>query len=486
MHYWQWPLLVHRWLYSEDWQHGLAIPLFGAYMVYSRRHDLLRAPQRGCFWGLLVMAAAALMELAGFAWLHVNYVSNVGMVLMLLGLVLYCGGPSLARVVWVPIAFWVIAMPLPPQLYQDICVKLQNIAAAGSADLMGIFGVHVEVAASTLIFNDIRGFPVQPPLEVEGACSGIHSIMAYLALGVVMAYLEDRPLWQRLSLLSVIIPVAIFTNILRVAITITAYYVDHPELGRDFMHSLTGLAMLIPTALILWGFSWLLKRLFIDADEPGSCGRGQDRMKFRGLDLQRRFVVAAGFLGAFGLFWPLAVWALDWTMTKIPVAWPNGVTVSPDFRLTSLPASFGHYRLAEGDLPGGLHLEHGERVMDEDERKILEVGTYIDAGRRLAEQQLVRQSLLRGHSPEQGLPPAILVPARGLLHGHLRDRASYPGKVHDSRRRHPGRGRSHDAVSGHRPRPAVEGPPQRPAVLLQVAGARGPGGAVLHVPGQWP
>ena len=105
-------------------------------------------------------------------------------------------------------------------------------------------------------------------------------------------------------------------------------------------------------------------------------------MKFRGLDLQRRFVVAAGFLGAFGLFWPLAVWALDWTMTKIPVAWPDGVTVSPDFRLTSLPASFGHYRLAEGDLPGGLHLEHGERVMDEDERKILEVGTYIDAGRR--------------------------------------------------------------------------------------------------------
>ena len=159
VHYWQWPLLVHRWLYSEDWQHGLAIPLFGAYMVYSRCHDLLRAPQRGCFWGLLVMAAAALMELAGFAWLHVNYVSNVGMVLMLLGLVLYCGGPSLARVVWVPIAFWVIAMPLPPQLYQDICVKLQNIAAAGSADLMGIFGVHVEVAASTLIFNDIRAFP---------------------------------------------------------------------------------------------------------------------------------------------------------------------------------------------------------------------------------------------------------------------------------------------------------------------------------------
>ena len=90
-----------------------------------------------------------------------------------------------------------------------------------------------------------------------------------------MAYLEDRPLWQRLSLLSVIIPVAIFTNILRVAITITAYYVDHPELGRDFMHSLTGLAMLIPTALILWGFSWLLKRLFIDADEPGAAEGGK-------------------------------------------------------------------------------------------------------------------------------------------------------------------------------------------------------------------
>jgi exosortase len=272
VNYWQWPILVPKWLKEDDWQHGLAIPLFGLYLLYCRRHELLSAPRKGCWWGLVIMIGAALMEVIGFYPLCVAYIFHVGMVFLLFGLVLFMAGPKVMKVVWLPILFWILAMPLPPLLYNNIAFHLQNLAAKWSAVIMLIFGVHVDVSGSFLTFASIAGKECN--LEVAGACSGIHSLMAYLSLGVAMAYLQDRPVWQRIVLLLSIIPVAIFTNVLRVAITIEMYYLDHPELGDKFMHELTGLFMLVPTFLLLWLISWVLKRIFVEVEDKPSAAAG--------------------------------------------------------------------------------------------------------------------------------------------------------------------------------------------------------------------
>jgi exosortase/archaeosortase family protein len=76
--------------------------------------------------------------------------------------------------------------------------------------------------------------------------------MAFLALGVAMAYLHYRPIWQRIVLLTSTIPIAILCNIIRVTATGFIYILIHPKYAQGIYHDLLGLAML-PLAFGLYG-----------------------------------------------------------------------------------------------------------------------------------------------------------------------------------------------------------------------------------------
>jgi exosortase/archaeosortase family protein len=88
--------------------------------------------------------------------------------------------------------------------------------------------------------------------------------MAFLALGVVMAYIHRRPLWQRVILLASTVPIAIFCNIVRVTCTGFIYVLANPEYTQGIYHDLLGLAML-PLAFGLYGFlAWFMSSLFVE------------------------------------------------------------------------------------------------------------------------------------------------------------------------------------------------------------------------------
>ena len=91
--------------------------------------------------------------------------------------------------------------------------------------------------------------------------------MAFLALGVAMAYLHYRPMWQRIVLLISTIPIAILCNIVRVTITGFIYVLVHPKYTQGVYHDALGMAML-PLAFGLYGFlAWFMSSLFINEDQ---------------------------------------------------------------------------------------------------------------------------------------------------------------------------------------------------------------------------
>jgi exosortase/archaeosortase family protein len=92
-------------------------------------------------------------------------------------------------------------------------------------------------------------------------------LMVFLALGVAMAYLHYRPLWQRIILLASTVPIAIFCNVVRVTVTGFVYILIHPKYAQGIYHDMLGLAML-PLAFGLYGFlAWFMSSLFIDESE---------------------------------------------------------------------------------------------------------------------------------------------------------------------------------------------------------------------------
>jgi len=104
-------------------------------------------------------------------------------------------------------------------------------------------------------------------LNVAEACSGMRLLMAFLALGVAMAYLEYRPVVHRLVLVGSTIPIAIFCNMLRVLITGLIHIFVGPQYASCTMHTLLGLLILL-VAFGLYGLlAWIMNRLYVEESE---------------------------------------------------------------------------------------------------------------------------------------------------------------------------------------------------------------------------
>jgi len=257
--------LAMKWFRDANWSHGFIIPLFSLYLLYSRRDDLFAARRRVFLPGLALM----LLMLAGtFLGIYPgrNYwISQLCMVGMLFGLVLYLSGPAVIRVTWLPILFLVFAMPIPDSLYLKAALPLQNLAAKGAVLILRLLQVTIWSTASNLTLISKSG--AAQNLTVAEACSGMRLLMAFLALGVAMAYLDEKPLWQRAILVASAIPIAVACNVVRVAITSWMYYIDKVEFGQKFMHTFTGMLMLIPAFGLLWLLGWVLRAMVVEEDD---------------------------------------------------------------------------------------------------------------------------------------------------------------------------------------------------------------------------
>ena len=184
------------------------------------------------------------------------------------GTVLFLGGWRLVRYTWLPICFLIFAIPFPQRYYVKYTMGLRTVSASVAGYLLNLMeGVETSVTGVVIdiVYN---GRHLEPKLNVAEACSGMRLLMAFLALGVAMAYLHYRPIWQRLVLLASTIPIAVLCNIIRVSTTGFIYVFIGPQYTVGIYHDTLGIAML-PLAFGLYGLlAWFMSSLFVeDSDE---------------------------------------------------------------------------------------------------------------------------------------------------------------------------------------------------------------------------
>lgn len=286
--------LVHLWLTDPSWSHGFLIPLFSLYFIHQRRREILGLeyasdPLAGLLRGARPARLLAgqtrpnylgLLLLLGILAFYVfNVVSPAGyayfrplsMIGALGAVVLFLGGWRLVRYTWLPIAFLVFAIPLPRRYYVGLTMPMRQIAASVATALLNLLHGVDATAGGVVIDIVYKGHRLEPPLDVAEACSGMRLLMAFLALGVAMAYLHYRPMWQRVVLLLSTAPIAMLCNIIRVTVTGFIYVLADPEYTQGIYHDMLGLAML-PLAFAFYGLlATFMSSLFIDEDE-GSGG----------------------------------------------------------------------------------------------------------------------------------------------------------------------------------------------------------------------
>lgn len=285
---WRWPLLgaatlvgIMLWLFNDffsrqlqwaveyqaDWGHTLVIPLIAGYFVYLNRKKLLAQPFRTTWIGLVPI-------ILGVAWYifcnigpqtirhHNLHAFGVGMTMF--GTVLLFCGFRATMVLLFPMAYlFVFGQTISERLLDNITFRLQDIAARGSHVILLLIGTDVERSGNVLtVFHN--GEP--RPLNIAEACSGMRMLMAFLALGVAMAYTMLKHRWQQIILVLMAFPTAIFVNMLRVVTLALLSLVDTDLAAGDF-HSFIGLIWLVPAFLIYLGCMWIITNIVIEEDD---------------------------------------------------------------------------------------------------------------------------------------------------------------------------------------------------------------------------
>ncbi len=260
--------LMQDWIHNPSWSHGFLIPLFSLHFLNQHRKQIINLRPRPSIVGLgLVIAVLTfyflnLISPSGYAYYRrISIVGCIG------GLALFIGGWRLIRYTWLPIGFLLFAVPFPQRYYVKYTMGLRTLSAQVAGFLLNLVD-GVETTVTGVIIDIVHhGQVLEPKLNVAEACSGMRLLMAFLALGVAMAYLHYRPLWQRIVLLLSTIPIAVLCNIIRVSTTGFIYVFIGPQYTVGIYHDALGIAML-PLAFGLYGLlAWFMASLFVEESE---------------------------------------------------------------------------------------------------------------------------------------------------------------------------------------------------------------------------
>lgn len=263
--------LAWPWMNDANWSHGWLIPVFSLYFLHTRRDQLSACAPRANYWGAILLALSLTAYFVSAWRLRMAYPQALSLVGAIFGLTLLMGGWAIMRVAWFPIAFLVLSVPLPAQYYVNLTMPLRRLASQVAAAVMPLFAPGLHTEAQSVVIDYIMPGYGSGQLNVEEACSGMRSIMAFVTLGVAMAYLHERPAWQRVILVLLCVPIAVFCNAIRVTVTGLLYVYNHRSLAEGTPHTLLGVLMFVVALGLFSLVGYVLQRLFVDAPEEPSA-----------------------------------------------------------------------------------------------------------------------------------------------------------------------------------------------------------------------
>jgi exosortase len=229
--------LVTDWWQIPDFSHGFLVPIFAAYLVWTKRTALLETKIAPTWSGIALVFLGLAVLLLGVYGAEL-FLSRISLVILLAGLVLGFGGWQLLKELRFPLLVLLLAIPIPFIVFNEITLPLQTLASKLASALLPLFGVPV------LREGNVIELPAMK-LEVAEACSGIRSLMSLFTLAVFYGYFMDKSNLRRVLLALASIPIAIAANALRILGTGLCVQYWDPDKALGFFHEFSGWVMFL-------------------------------------------------------------------------------------------------------------------------------------------------------------------------------------------------------------------------------------------------
>jgi exosortase D (VPLPA-CTERM-specific) len=245
--------LFGYWIGSEDYSHGMFVPLISLFLIWQTRHCIAKAHAENSWWGLVVISAGlALYWIGELATLYV--LQHVSLWMVLTGLVIASIGVRGTRAIAFPLSYLLTSIPLPVFLYASLSSQLQLWSSVLAVACLQFVGVTAFRDGNVIDLG-----PVQ--LQVIEACSGIRYLLPLTSLALLCAYFFKDRMWKRVALVLSSIPISIVVNGFRIGMigVLVEWYGQGAAEG--FYHLFEGWLLFMASFGLLILEMWVLSRM---------------------------------------------------------------------------------------------------------------------------------------------------------------------------------------------------------------------------------
>jgi len=240
------------WARDDNYSHGFLVPFVSAYFLWFHRRRLAEVAWRPSWFGLGVLLFGLAALVVGEIGAE-QFTKRISFLIVIGGGILFLLGMPALRKLSFPYAYLFFMVPLPYIVYDSVAFPLKLMAARVATGVVLAMGIPIYAEGNVIYLESTT-------LQVADACSGIRSLMSLLALAAAFAYLTQRGKASRWVLTLAAIPIAIFTNMVRIIGTafLTHYY--GVEMAMGFFHEFAGLVVFGTALVILFVLGLVLQR----------------------------------------------------------------------------------------------------------------------------------------------------------------------------------------------------------------------------------
>lgn len=184
-------------------------------------------------------------------WSRVYSVQGFSAALILISVLYAFVGAKVIKELWFPLIYLTFCVPPPGFLIEITTQSLKLWIARASTQFLSKAGLDVAYSGSAIFID-------QYELSVADACAGLNSISTLLAIGLFYIFLFYRNHWRyALVLAMLVIPIAIFANLMRVVALVMSTHFFGNALTQGVFHNAAGLITFVITLLCLFAIDKL-------------------------------------------------------------------------------------------------------------------------------------------------------------------------------------------------------------------------------------
>ena len=173
----------------------------------------------------------------------------------LLALIRERWGAALRAKLNFPVLFLWFALPIEPLLYGVLDTPLQELTTDVSVNILSVLGYKTQYWNPHTFYSD------DFYIIVDETCSGMNLLVTLFMYALIFGWIARHDLRQRLLLCLSVVPLALFSNGLRVAAIYLLGLYGGTKAATGVWHEGSGILAFLPTLIGIYALSSFLRRL---------------------------------------------------------------------------------------------------------------------------------------------------------------------------------------------------------------------------------